>query len=315
MTIYDILEKSVSMGLGSDFRGKEGALEFLWKEIIESGDGRSFTNVYPDTGIVNVTSLLTNVKTVVVGIDIGTSEVLAMTTWAKNLNKKIDLFIGHHPEGRLNSTFPLSIYSHIDNLRAIGVNVERIRDKYEDLVETLMIDTLADNFTQIHDVVKYLDSNYISIHTPADNLGAQFVLRHLQDRSPVTLQDTVNAMLEIKEYAYYFGVNNVIPSIIAGSKDDLLGNFTVTEFTGGEEGPVESFVEMKTQGVSTVICMHMTQSGLSKCREIGLNVISTGHMTSDSIGLNLICDIIEDEGVEIIPVSGFVRVSRNNLLK
>lgn len=311
MTIYDILEKAISFGVEADFRGKK-AYDFLWKEIIDSGDGRVCTNIYPDTGVVTVSSLQKHVKRVVVGIDIGTPEIIAMTMWAKNEGKEIDLFIGHHPEGRLNSAFPFILYSHIGNLKAFGVDVSHIKDKYDKLVNSLLVDNLSSNFVQVHDTVKYLGVNYISIHTPADNLGAQFVLNFLKEKNPSTLQDTISTLLQIKEYSYYEGVDGVIPMIISGLPSDMLGNFTVTEFTGGEEGPVESFVEMKIQGIDTVLCMHMTQEGVDKCREIGLNVIATGHMNSDSIGLNLVCDTLEKEGIEIIPISGFVRVPRGN---
>lgn len=310
MTIYDILEVGVKLGIRHDFRGEE-AHNFLWKEIIDNGEGKSFCNIYPDTGIVAVSSLQKKVKTAVVGIDIGASELIAMTTWAKNLGKEVDLFIGHHPEGRLNSTFPLMIHSHAGNLKACGIDVSRIKDAYDKLVDSLMIETLSSNFTQVHDIAKYVGAEYVSIHTPADNMGAQFILNFLQQKNLNTLQDTINALLEIKEYAYYHGVNNIVPVVISGEKENLLGRFTVTEFTGGEEGPVEAFTEMKTQGVDTVLCMHMTQDGVDKCREIGLNVIATGHMNSDSIGLNLLCDKLEMEGIEIIPTSGFVRVPRN----
>lgn len=310
MTIYDILEKSITLGLEHDFRGKEGAKDFIWKEVIDSGDGRSFENVYPDTGVVNASSLLKEVKTAVVGIDIGTAEVLSLMTWSKSVGKTIDLFIGHHPEGRLNTSFPLMLYSHIGNLSACGVDVSHIQDKYDKLVEELQVDTLASNFTQIHDAVHYLGTNYISVHTPADNMGAQYVLKRLQEKEPSTLEDAVNALLEIEEYSYYRGVNNIVPIILSGEKGDGIGKYMLTEFTGGEEGPVESFMEMKLQGVSTIICMHMTNGGLDKCKEVGLNVISTGHMTSDSVGLNILCDTLEKEGIEIIPVSGFVRIPR-----
>jgi putative NIF3 family GTP cyclohydrolase 1 type 2 len=67
---------------------------------------------------------------------------------------------------------------------------------------------------------------------------------------------------------------------------------------------------MRSQGVETIICMHLTEKAIDRCRDIGLNVISTGHMSSDSVGLNLLCDTLEKEGVEIVPVSGFVRVPR-----
>lgn len=311
MTIYEILEKAVDMGLKSDFRGEKDARDFIWKEVIDNGEGQSFENVYPDTGIVALSSPLTKqIRRAVVGIDIGTSEILTMLEWSRRSGKEIDLFIGHHPEGRLNGAFPLILYSQIGNLAAHGVDVSHLKNKFDDLVENLMIDTLSSNFIQIHDTAHYLNVDYVSIHTPADNVGAQFVYNYVQKKEPKTLQETIDVMLELGEYAHYHGVNVVSPLIISGKPDAKLGTFTLTEFTGGEEGPVEVYPELKSQGIDTIICMHLTEKALEKCRDIGLQVISTGHVSSDSIGLNLLCDTLEEEGIEIVPVSGFVRVRR-----
>lgn len=312
MTIYEILEKAVSMGVQNDFRGEKEARDFVWKEIIDSGDGHSFENVYPDTGIVALSSPLTKqIRRAVVGIDIRTSEIHALLQWSQKMNKPIDLFIGHHPEGRLNASFPLILHSHIGNLASFGVDVSHLKEKYNQLIEDLLLDTLSGNLTRIHDSIKYLDTDYISIHSPADNLGARFIYNYLQEKKPETLQDAINTMLEIGEYAHYAGINIVSPVIISGRPDAKLGKYTLTEFVGGEEGPVEVYSEMRSQGIDTIICMHLTQKAIDRCRDIGLQVISTGHMSSDSVGLNLVCDTLEKEGVEIVPISGFVRISRN----
>lgn len=310
MTLYDLFKEAVSLGITSDYRGEELSTHFVWQEWIDSGDGRSFLNVYPDSGIVTVRSLLDPVKTVVMGIDIGVEEVLILLEWAKQKGKTIDAFIGHHPEGRLQASFPHIIYTHEATLAAHGVDVRSIRDKYEDLVNELRRDVLSDNFAQTHDSLRFLGVNYLCFHTPTDNLGARFVEAELNKAEPKTLSDVCDALLRIHEYIYYEGVNDVVPLVVSGRGADPVGRYTLTEFTGGEEGPVESFVEMKKQGVDTVICMHMTDEGLKKCQEIGLNVISTGHVSSDSVGFNLFGDTLERRGIEIIPVSGFIRVSR-----
>jgi hypothetical protein len=39
--------------------------------------------------------------------------------------------------------------------------------------------------------------------------------------------------------------------------------------------------------------------------------VVAGHMSSDSIGMNLILDKFEAKGVEIVAASGLIRVSRN----
>ena len=41
-----------------------------------------------------------------------------------------------------------------------------------------------------------------------------------------------------------------------------------------------------------------------------LNVVIAGHMSSDSLGMNLFLDELEKRGIEIIPCSGLIRISR-----
>lgn len=311
MTIYELLEESVKVGIRNDFRREESVRNFTWKEIIDSGDGRSFENNYPDTGIVALSSPLSKqIHRAVVGIDIGSQEILAMLEWSRRSGKHIDLFIGHHPAGRLLTISPIMIYSHEENLKAHGINVHHLKDSCKELVENRTRKILSSNFIQLHDMSHYLDVDYICIHTPADNFSAQFVKKHLEDTQPETLEDTITSLLRIEEYAHYHGQNIITPLIIFGEKDARLGRFILTEFTGGEDGPLEVYEEIKKQGVDTIICMHLSEEALAICKKIRLQVIATGHMASDSIGMNSVCDMLSLNGVEILPVSGFVRVER-----
>jgi len=63
--------------------------------------------------------------------------------------------------------------------------------------------------------------------------------------------------------------------------------------------------------VGTIIGMHLSDEHRKKVEESRINYIIAGHMSSDSIGLNLFLDELEKNGVEIIPCSGFIRHSRN----
>jgi len=40
-------------------------------------------------------------------------------------------------------------------------------------------------------------------------------------------------------------------------------------------------------------------------------VVIAGHMSSDSLGVNLFLDQLEKQGIEIVFCSGLIRVSRN----
>ena len=63
--------------------------------------------------------------------------------------------------------------------------------------------------------------------------------------------------------------------------------------------------------MNTVISMHNTEDQIKTAKEIHLNLVCAGHIASDSIGLNLFLDALEKEGLEIVPVSGLIRVKRS----
>jgi hypothetical protein len=56
--------------------------------------------------------------------------------------------------------------------------------------------------------------------------------------------------------------------------------------------------------------MHMGEDHRKRAQEERITVVIAGHASSDSLGMNLIIDEFERAGVEIIPCSGFTRVSR-----
>jgi hypothetical protein len=57
--------------------------------------------------------------------------------------------------------------------------------------------------------------------------------------------------------------------------------------------------------------MHMGEDHRKKAKEERVNVVIAGHVSSDSLGMNLIIDQYERQGVEVHSCSGFTRVSRN----
>jgi hypothetical protein len=82
------------------------------------------------------------------------------------------------------------------------------------------------------------------------------------------------------------------------------------EMTGGTSGPVEVLEKYAAAGVGTLVDMHMGEEHRKKAAELKLNVVIAGHMASDSLGMNLVVDQFERLGVDILPVAGFIRVSR-----
>jgi intracellular sulfur oxidation DsrE/DsrF family protein len=56
--------------------------------------------------------------------------------------------------------------------------------------------------------------------------------------------------------------------------------------------------------------MHQSERHRKEAEKAHINVVVAGHMSSDSIGMNLFLDELEKRGIEVIPCSGLIRYSR-----
>ncbi|HQQ25742.1 MAG TPA: NGG1p interacting factor NIF3, partial [Methanomassiliicoccales archaeon] len=80
--------------------------------------------------------------------------------------------------------------------------------------------------------------------------------------------------------------------------------------TGGTSGPKDVYEKLAQAGVGTVVFMHIPEAHLEEVRKHHLNVVIAGHVASDSLGMNLLADKLEERGVKVTPCSGFIRARR-----
>ena len=122
------------------------------------------------------------------------------------------------------------------------------------------------------------------------------------------IEDILKFLGTIDEYkkAKQMGMG---PTMFSGKPENRCGNIYVG-MTGGTEPAVKLFGSMAQAGIGTIISMHLAEDSRKEAEAASMNIIVTGHMSSDSIGMNFILDDIEKQGVEIIPCSGLIRVSR-----
>jgi hypothetical protein len=150
---------------------------------------------------------------------------------------------------------------------------------------------------------------YICAHTVTDNLVYQFLKIKIEKEGPETVQEVMDMLLTIPEYqqAKKLGMG---PQVFSGKKENRVGKIAVTEITGGTEGAHNIYEKMANAGIGTVIAMHQSEKHREFSEKAHINVIIAGHMSSDSIGMNLFLDKLEEKGIEIVPCSGLIRVSR-----
>ena len=317
MKLIDIYKMIVSHGMKMDPRGRD----IVKKELIRAKkeydnlgasdkafyDKERLEHPYSDTRILHGKKD-TQVRTILVGIDMETPELL-LADRLKEKGKKIDLVIAHHPEGMALAGFFNVMYMQIDILNRIGVPVNVAESMMTERIKEVERKVSPANHMRPVDAAELLGLAFMTCHTPADNCVASFLDSLMKKKKPETLGDVTDILKDIPEYNYSTA-HNCAPMIISGSASSKAGKIFV-DMTGGTEGAKNIFGKLSQAGVSTVLCMHLSEEHFKKAREEHLNVIIAGHIASDNVGLNLMFDELEKkEKLDIIPCSGFKRFKR-----
>jgi hypothetical protein len=266
-------------------------------------DKEKLVNPYDDTRIL-YEGAKKDLKRVMVGIDIEPGEVVM----AKILNN-IDAIISHHPLGTALANLDGVMGLQADVLADYGVPINIAESLLEKRVSEVARGVNAINHYQTVDAAKLLDIPIMCVHTPADNLVYQFIRAKITKEDPQTCEELIKLLQKIPEYheATRLGFG---PKIFAGSPHRRCGKIAVTEMTGGTEGSREIYEKMSQAGIGTIVGMHLSEPHKKEAEKYHLNVIIAGHISSDSLGLNLFLDRVEEKGVKIVPCSGLIRVKR-----
>ena len=313
MKINEIYNLAIQMGIEADFRGKEGVEKFLERKRKkyeklsdkekEEFDKESLTNPYLDSRILNI-SEDKDIKKVLVGIDIEPAEILL----AKELGD-IDLIIAHHPIGKGLAHLADVMDLQCDVLNYYGVPINIAEGLMKERISEVARGVNAANHQRTVDVAKILKINLINVHTPCDNLAAKFLKNLIEKEKPERVEDLMEILREIPEYkeAMKIGAG---PKIFVGDKENRCGKIALTEVTGGTEGSPKLYEKMAQAGIGTVVGMHISEEHKKEAEASNINVVIAGHISSDSLGVNLFLDELEKRGIEIIPCSGLIRISR-----
>ncbi|MBI2626521.1 MAG: NGG1p interacting factor NIF3 [Candidatus Nealsonbacteria bacterium] len=313
MKIQDIYNLAIKMGMDSDLRGKEEVVKLLDRKkeqynnlpLVKKDefDQESLENPYLDSRVYNVADNK-EIKKVLVGIDIEPAEILL----AKELGN-IDLIIAHHPLGKglANLHEVMDMQCDILNLYGVPINVAEglMREKISEVARGVN----RVNHQRTVDAAKLLSFNLMNIHTPADNLVAKFLKDKIDSAKLERIEDLMKLLKEVPEYkeAMKIGAG---PKIFVGSPEKRCGKISLTELTGGTEGSPKLYEKMANAGIGTVVSMHQSEEHRKEAEAANINVVIAGHISSDSIGMNIFLDELEKQGVQIIPCSGLIRISR-----
>lgn len=316
MTLQEIYDLGIQMGIKADPRGADGVKRFLKQakkaneELPEKKkkyfDVESLRNPYSDSRIL-FGDPKKSVKKVLAGIDAETAEILLVD----RLNQKgenIDVLISHHPSGHALASLYDVIDIQVDMYADAGVPVNVAHALFEERKSHVRRRIGPLNHSRAVDAALLLGVPLLALHTIWDNLGNDFMQKHLSKKKFDTVIEVLEHINEIPEFIEAIKGKSG-PSIVSGSEKSKAGK-VVVGFTGGTNPSKELYIEMAKAGVGTIVEMHVPEDAILELRKLHINVVDCGHMAADSIGANLYLDDLEKKGIEVVPCSGLIRVKR-----
>jgi putative NIF3 family GTP cyclohydrolase 1 type 2 len=315
MKLEAIYKKAVAIGIANDPRGPDAVRMVLDEERTRSeklkDDERDaweadrLFNPYADTRLL-VGDPAAEVKKLIVGIDMDAAEVVLTHTLNRDRGERIDLVVAHHPQGVALAQLPQVMRIQSDMLAAYGVNISVAEQLLDTRIGEVERRVLPANHSRAVDAARLLGLPMMCLHTPADNCVNTHLAALFEKDKPSRLKDLIDLLKTIPEYRA--AVRRMAgPKIVSGAETAHCGKIAV-EMTGGTEGAKTIYESYAVSGVSTIVSMHISEEALEQAKKARLNIVLAGHISSDTLGLNLLFDGIErEERLEFVGVSGFVR--------
>jgi len=315
--LREIYETAVRMGIEADPRGKAGVDDFLARtkkrydalpdSLKALADPEELINPFNDTRIY-VGDPDTEVTTLIGGIDMNTGEVLL----ADRLREKgvpLDAIYTHHPEGWGLTKLDSVMEMQADIWAGLGVPIQAGEKLIVERMDEVRRRLMPLNYDQAVDAARLLDVPFFSAHTPTDNLVVDYLNKYFAKKKPTLIEDVQQALLEIPEYRIA-AQKGAGPYLGKSSPGARAGKVWV-DMTGGTEGPKKVIEKLAAGGVGTIVGMHMGQELRDEADKHSIHVVIAGHMSSDSLGINIFLDELERNGVKTIATSGLTRVHRD----
>jgi putative NIF3 family GTP cyclohydrolase 1 type 2 len=318
MKLEKFYKKAISIGIENDLRDKKEIdklmemekqkFEKLCDEDKEFYDKDRLFNPFSDTRILYGDGD-TEIKKVIVGIDMEIGEILLTQRLNTDRNENIDCIISHHPEGFALAQLYDVMRLQSDLLSLYGITISVAEQLMEKRISEVERGILPVNHNRAVDAARILNIPMVCVHTPADNCVTNYLKNLFEKEKPYNLKELLGLLKKMPEYKKS-SVLQAPPKIINGTENNKCGKIYV-DMTGGTGGSEDIFDKIANSGISTLVGMHIGEKHLKKAKEANLNIVIAGHISSDTLGLNLLFDEIEKKDrLEFIGISGFERFRR-----
>jgi putative NIF3 family GTP cyclohydrolase 1 type 2 len=314
--LIEIYQKFISLGKENDPRPAEEVEKYLTRaakeyekltnEEKEYFDQERLTNPYGDTRILNGDPE-TEIKRILAGIDMEAQEII-LADRLREKGERIDLVLSHHPEGTALANLYRVMALQEDVLAQLGVPINVAEGVLASRISEVQRGIMPLNHQRSVDAARLLNFPFMCVHTPADNMVNTFLEKLFAEKKLETVGDIVEILLTLPEYQASKRTN-AGPKLFVGKESNRAGKIFV-DMTGGTSGSEDAFAKLAIAGVGTIVGMHMGEKHRKEAEKNHINVLIAGHMASDSLGINLLLDVLEKEGLEVIACSGLYRVKR-----
>ncbi|UCG01399.1 MAG: hypothetical protein JSW11_17490 [Candidatus Heimdallarchaeota archaeon] len=241
-----------------------------------------------------------NINNILYGIDIGVAELL----YAKE--QGFDCVIAHHPVGLVNH---FQVFQrHLDQLISKGVTIETAQKVIDKKMMGFKFGSHARNYDAIPSFARLIRMPFLNIHCPSDELGRRLItesIEKLEEQDENPLLHEVRTHLETSFLEFREAKTKI--EVAKGNESDSLGNwiFSHGAFTNGGFPIADCYYQYD---VDTVIYIHIAPVELSQILNLNYGqLLITGHLASDSIGINPFLDRLEERGIQITAIGGLIR--------
>jgi hypothetical protein len=233
-----------------------------------------------------------NIRKVLFGIDAAAPELIL----AKQ--RGYDGVISHHPQGGSAVINFSDVFSrHVHQMMDAGVPRHDAEEAVRKKRTALAVEMHTRNYSHAVDFAKLLKMPYMNIHTPLDEVGRRIMADQIRQevKKDATIGDVVAALQALPEF------KNAATGIKirVGQASDPAGK-TVVSHGAGTNGGYEIANAYFTHGVNTLIYIHVSPADLDKLKRDRLgNLIITGHIASDSVGINPFIQRLEELDISV----------------
>lgn len=242
-----------------------------------------------------------DVRRVLVGVDIDVGELL----YARDSG--YDAVIAHHPVGE-HARMRLAevVCRQVEQMTAEGIAESVASAAVARRLGAVRRQAHMSNHNRVVDTARLIGMPLCNVHLACDILTREVIagLLAARDHPAATVGEAIGWLGEIPEMAAAL----TRPEAWIGDPAAALGRWTVA-IAGGINGGHPVFREYYAVGIDTILAMHIAEPDLAALQDEvdrGKNLVITGHMAADSIGINLMIEGLEERGIEVTRTSGVI---------